>query len=375
MLPRPAKRQDSWHASNPGQGSPAPEILETEKAWKQRKKESHIRTKANRLVAKKFQKNKQKDQKAIVKQEVLEVEIPGQENHEAQSEVEGKEAARDVSLEGQSVKSEVRESEDNSKKTAVALSGQALDILPHEELPPLASIKKSNREMMRTAQKEIHEHMLKMKLPLTKKSKDATRPDYMTKDNFIFTRAYATMKLSGVKKVEQVYHTRKQNKELMEKVVLVSRVRRERELRRNKRELLQTNLKDSVREWKAEEDAKLEQKRGALQEEKKRKIHKYVQKHSLDVLRTQKVQEDIQLSRDFGQNNILVNNTLCREDRRESLDASSAVCREKVQQARQDSIEQQEEVRKYMDLRRNKFLQEGRLSKEHLDARILEVGL
>ena len=56
-----------------------------------------------------------------------------------------------------------------------------------------------------------------------------------------------------------------------------------------------------------------------------------------------------------------------------SEEQSSAAVREKVRQVRQESLEQQEEARKYLEQRRNRLWEEGRQEKQDIDARMLEV--
>ena len=255
-------------------------------------------------------------------------------------------------------------------ETTMSLSGLTLSVLPHEDIPPLVTSKRENVKMIREAEKEMCQSRLQVRQA---PAKHASKSDAMTKDEFVFTRVYGTMNLGLLRKMDQVHHTRKAREELEGKTNLVARVRRERVMRRGKIEAFQNHLKDRVRVWKCREEGRLEQRKEALDKEREEELVGLSRQREVGRRSAQKQQEERELSDCFRQNSAVISNTLCTEDSKVSEEQSSAAVREKVRQVRQESLEQQEEARKYLEQRRNRLWEEGRQEKQDIDARMLEV--
>ena len=128
-----------------------------------------------------------------------------------------------------------------------------------------------------------------------------------------------------------------------------------------------------MRVWKCREERRLEQRKEALDKEREEELVGLSRQREVGRRSAQKQQEERELSDCFRQNSAVISNTLCTEDRKVSEEQSSAAVREKVRQVRQESLEQQEEARKYLEQRRNRLWEEGRQEKQDIDARMLEV--
>lgn len=262
--------------------------------------------------------------------------------------------------------------------SAMSLSGLTLSVLPHDDLPPLATSKRENVRMIREAEKELNKSRMQLKQspakPSKATSKATSKADAMTKDEFVFTRVYGTMNLSLLSKMDKVHHTRKANKVQEEKANLVARVRRERVMRRGKIEAFQNHLKDRVRMWKCREEGRLEQRREELDKQREAELMDQSRQREVERRSAHKQHEERELSDYFRQNSALISNTLCVEDRKVSVEQSCTVVQEKVRQVRQESLEQQEEARSYLEHRRNRLWEERRQEKQDIGARMLEVS-
>lgn len=254
------------------------------------------------------------------------------------------------------------------------LSGVALSVLLHEEIPDVSSSKRENVQMMRQAKQEISKHLLRLKQAQGKSPKVLSKPDAMSRDDLVFTRVQGTMQLSVLERMEKVHHTHKLREEHVQKASLVARVRRERVTKREKIEALQRHLKERIQQWKHREEGKLDLKKEALDQQRQAKLMEQYQRQEQEDLNLHKQKQDKELLGYFRQNTTLIGNTLSAEDRHVSADVGSATAKEQVGQIRQDSLEQQEEARKYLELRRERLQQQGRQDKQGLDARLLEVS-
>lgn len=260
--------------------------------------------------------------------------------------------------------------QDSKEEEKIGVSGLTLAVLPHEAIPPLSSTKRANSESIRQAKKEISKRLLKLKAP---PAKHPITKDIMSKDDFVFTRIYGTMNLSVLRQVESVHHTRRLSQEQDERASVVASVRRERLTKRSKIAAYQNQLKERVMEWRGREEGRLERAREALERQREVTLMRQYSKQEEAHVAWQKQQQEREFSQNFKQNNTMISNTLALEDRRSAQEDTSASARERVRQVRRDSLEKQEEARRYLELRRTRLLREGRESNEELDAKMLEV--
>ena len=264
----------------------------------------------------------------------------------------------------------VRESQDEE---SIQVTGLPLVPLPHDTIPPLTTTKRETVQDIRKAEKEISKHRLKSKQPPAKAARVSSKQDVMSKDDFVFTRVYGTMNLAVLRQVESTHHARKLAQEREERANWVARVRRERTTKRSKIEAYQNQLRERVQEWRGREEGRLERVREALGKEREAAMMQRFRQQEMAHTAWQRQAEEKEFSQNFKQNNTLISNTLALEDRKAAQETTSASVRERVRQVRRDSLEKQEEARRYMELRRTRLLQKGRESKEELDAKMLEV--
>ena len=260
---------------------------------------------------------------------------------------------------------------DSKPDQKMEVAGLTVAILPGEGLPELITSKRENVEMFRQAERQICKQLLRLKQPAPRHK--PSEEDGMSKNDFSFTRVYGTMGLSALRKVDKVQQMRKNKEEMKEKVDKVAKVRRERVLRRGQIEAYQKRLKERVQLWKCEEEGRLEQKRDELEKEHQVKVEATKRRTKASQLNTCRHREEREFSSNFRQNSTLISNTLSAEDRSASLTSSSEKVKERVKQTREEGWEQQEEVRKYLEHRRNKILQEGKEGRQQVDTRTLEV--
>lgn len=257
----------------------------------------------------------------------------------------------------------------------MAMTGQPLAVQPYQASSRLTTSNREDGNMIRQAIREINKCRLELKQTPVKKTEVKSKPDAMSKDELLFTRVHGTMNLSLLNKMDGIHQARKTSKARAEKASLVARVRRERVMRKNKIEAFQNQLKEKVRVWKGKEEELLEQRREELERQREKELLKQCKQRELRHLSAHKQQEGREMSNNFRQNSSLITKTLSAEDHKVICGESSIIAQEKVRQVRQEVTDQQEEARKYLELRRSKLLQEGRQDKLEIDTRMLEVGV
>ncbi len=255
----------------------------------------------------------------------------------------------------------------------IGVTGRTVQAVPHDYIAAMEISNKDSGRTVRDAEKEIKETVAKTRQPLSRP--EITRnPKVLTKDEMAFTRTYATMTLSAVRALERAHESRKKAEKLIQKTDLVSKMKQERVERRGKIEGFHRELRDSAISWKESEDSRLAQLREKQHTKKTKDFLKAAQQHDTTVTGLHKQTENMKFACEFNQQHTLVGVTLATEDQQQSKDAKLLEIQARVQQAREVSQEHQEMVRKYMELRKSKLLQEGTSIKKDLDTKMIEVG-
>lgn len=256
----------------------------------------------------------------------------------------------------------------------ITMTGRPLGVKTYQASTRLASSNREEGNKIRQAIREINKCRLELKQTPVKKTELKSKPDAMSKDEFMFTRVHGTMNLSLLNKMDGIHQAHKFSKDRTEKASLVARVRRERVTRKNKIEAFQNQLKERVHVWKGRQEELLEQRREELELQREAELLEQCRQRERRHLSGQKQHEDREMATNFRQNSTLITKTLSAEDRKVACEEDSISAQEKVRQVRQEVLDQQEEARRYLELRRNKLLQEGRQDKQEIDARMLEVN-
>ena len=254
----------------------------------------------------------------------------------------------------------------------IEVAGQTVKMVSHDQLPSLATCKMEDGKALRAAEKEINDSIARMKQPPPCQARDLW-PKHVGKEQHCFTRAYATMTLSVLRATEKVHETRKKAEELVRKANLVSKVKQERIVRQSRMEEFHRSLRENVLEWRNEESERLEKARAKQKAQNHSEIMKQSQIHDAAVMNMQKQLEDQDFASEFGRQNTLVGSTLSKEDRKASKNSVKLETKERVQLARDLSTEQQELVKRYMELRKAKLIREGTEKKRELDTKTLEA--
>ena len=259
----------------------------------------------------------------------------------------------------------------NSKEDTMELAGQAAEVLTHDQLPDLAITKKEDGKAVRAAEREISDAVERLRQPPQPIREQ--RPKPISKEHHSFTRAYATMTLSTLRSIEKMQEARKKGDELIRKANLVSKIKKERVVRRSKIEDYQKSLRENILEWRSEELQRLEEARNKQREQHQADVLKQSQIHDNSVLSMQKQVENQMFASEFNRQNTLVGSTLSKEDRKTSRDSAQSRTNERVQLARKLSAEQQELVKKFMESRKAHLTREGVDTKRELNVKTLEA--
>lgn len=251
----------------------------------------------------------------------------------------------------------------------VEVSAQTAKILPHGHLPNIATVKKSDGEDIREAEKEISRTLAKVKEPV----KIQNRSKVLSKDELLFTRGCATMPLSTLRSVERMNQARIKTEKLNKKINLVTKVKQDRITRNAKIEKFHRNVREKARDWKNQEVHKLEQQRTKLQEKRNSDILQRSQSYDQALENKQLRLKDQVLAREFGHQNAMVGSTLLREDHKATKDTDDVGKKDIVREAREEAQEHHEMVKRYMEQRRLKLFQEGEEARKKLDSKMLEV--
>ena len=252
------------------------------------------------------------------------------------------------------------------------LYGQMAEVLSHDQLPNLTASKKEDGKALRAEEKEISDKVAKLRRPPLQPIREV-RPKPIGKEQHSFTRAYATMTLSALKSIEKVHEARRKGEELIRKANLVAKIKQERVVRRTKIEEHQRSLRENILEWKTDELQRLEEAKIKQRERHEMEVMKRVEVHDEQVHSVQKQYEEQEFASEFSRQNTLVSSALSKEDRKASQDCMQSKTKERVQQARTLSMEQQELVKRYMESRKAQLIREGAEIKRELDIKTLEA--
>ncbi len=252
---------------------------------------------------------------------------------------------------------------------SVLVEGSPAHILAHDEKPALKEVNKKDGMEIREAEKEISKIVSKLRKP----HKIENKTQSLAKDELLFTRATATMPFSKLALIEQTHIAKKKADDLKLKMDLVARVKNERASRKTRIESFRRNIRERVRDWKHDKDILLEEQKVKLQG----KRNSTLLKKSVDYERftEQKLEQvlDQQFATEFGIQNTMVSSTLLREDLKALKQAEAVEKKDVVQEAKEQAIERQEMVKRYMEYRRIKLVQEGDEARKKLDSAMLEV--
>lgn len=260
---------------------------------------------------------------------------------------------------------------DESFEDNIELTGQTAKVFTHNELPNIATTKIEDGKALRAVEKEISETVAKIRQP--PQPIRELRPKPLGKEHHSFTRAYATMNLSALRSIEKVHEAKKKEEELARKANLVSKIKQERDVRRAKIEEHQRSMRENILEWKSDEMQRLEEAQLKQKKQHQADVMKQSQVRDDGIISAQRQLEDQEFASEFGRQNTLVGGTLSKEDRKSSKESVHSKTRERVQQARKISLEQQELVKKYMESRRAQLIREGTEIKRELDIKTLEA--
>ena len=255
---------------------------------------------------------------------------------------------------------------------SMEVMGHFVRAVPCDRVTDTVMSKKEDGKRVRIAEKEIKESAEKAK-EQPSKSRKVKESTGMSKDELLFTRACGTMTLSALRAVEKVHEARKKADTLIQKANLVSQMKQERMERREKIEKFRRDLKEDITMWKITEEDRLERMREQILAKTNEELLSKSQCLDTAAIATQRAAEDQKLACEFSQQNTLVGNMISREDQKLSKNASYQERKERVERMREVSREHQEMVKKFMELREAKLLQECATARKELDAKMLQV--
>ena len=255
---------------------------------------------------------------------------------------------------------------------SIEVMGHSVRAVPCDRLTDMVLSKKEDGKRVRIAEKEIMKGAEKAKEQPSKprEVKESTR---MSKDELFFTRAYATMTLSALRAVERMHEARKKADALIQKANLVSQMKQERMERKEKIEKFRRDLKENIITWKITEEDRLERMQEQILAKTSEEHLSKSQCLDTAAIATQRHAEDQKFACEFSQHNTLVGNMICREDQKLSKNTSYQERKERVERMREVSREQQEAVKRIMELREAKLLQECATARKELDTKMLQV--
>ena len=255
---------------------------------------------------------------------------------------------------------------------SMEVTGQSVEAVPCNHVEDVATSRREDGHRVRIAKKEIKETVRRANEP-PPKTCSVKQPTVMSKDEMTFTRAYATMTLSALRAVEKVREARKKADVLIQKANLVAKMKHERMERREKIEKFHREFKENITMWRIAQENRLESMEEQLLAKKSEEVLRRVHSHDTAMTTIQRHKEDKKFAREFSQQNTLVRNMVCQEDQKVLKDGRFQEVRERVGGMREVSLEHQEMVRRYMEQRDAKLLQEGATARKDLDANMLQV--
>jgi hypothetical protein len=164
---------------------------------------------------------------------------------------------------------------------------------------------------LRSAKKEISRLVHEEKHAVPEIDYEKIKPE-LTKDMHSFIRAHATMSLSMLKLLENSYRSNRKAKELAMKANTVAQIKQDREIRKEKILQHQQMIKETVLNWKATEDNRLEKKMKEIEQKDEEEHVKQVIKCEDAAEETKKKKDKQIFSVKFRQEHITLERKLAQ---------------------------------------------------------------
>lgn len=199
----------------------------------------------------------------------------------------------------------------DEEETDLSITGRHRSV---EHMYRSAEMKKSVKESsqdIRKAKKEIKD--------IVARSNEAVetgpRPE-VTQDTHRFIRGHATMKLETLRKLEKRCRYNRKSIDLSVKTDLVSQVRFEREVRKERLHHYQQMVKDNVMNWRIEEEHRLEKEKVKLDiKHEQEHMRRVANVEAEEEITEQKLEEE-KFAKKFSRRHVKIQNTIAREKRR-----------------------------------------------------------
>lgn len=174
--------------------------------------------------------------------------------------------------------------------------------------------KRENGREIRDAEKDITEMVANLRKSTKFDCRKVTPT--VSKEMHAFSRAHSTMTLSVLKTIDKLHRSQRKAEEQAEKAALVSQMKQERLDRKEKIQEYQTMAREVIMEWKVAEEVRLNRVREKQKkQEQERQVHRAACLQATDDAAKNRT-ETKQFASKFSQQNVMIANTLSRDNRR-----------------------------------------------------------
>ena len=196
----------------------------------------------------------------------------------------------------------------------------------------------------------------------------------LTKDQLLFTRAYVSMTVSAVRTLENLGKVKRKNDELVQKAVLVARLREDRLCRAENIAAYRHNLKETIHTWKDHHVETLLKKKKALVVERNLLTTSHASRHHREAVRAQLLKEEREFEAEFGMQNAAIGGAMAHEDKKVARDVYQRSIKAMVEERREAGERGVALVKGYLRQREAHLLQKNSAFRRGLEAKMQEVS-
>ena len=293
-----------------------------------------------------------------------------------------KELSKQAAIKKQTLEKETEEQLESDIVHGIKVRGQKTEVMVDDDLfENLAQMKKEDGKRVREAEKQIMRRLAETRKPPTKALRRVDPPTTihgnprLTKEAVAFSRAFKSMTLSTLKAVDRIHEAGRENENWNRKAAHVSRMKMEREKRRQKIQEFRQRMKETIEAWKIMEENKI----ARMQEQNAKKVSqdlldRSIRRNADDMSRAREAKEQ-SFATEFTRQVIRIGREIMKDDHEMATEEKKAETKEQVQQLTEAARQRREELQTDREIRDTQLMWEGALAKKELDRKIVQVVL
>lgn len=297
--------------------------------------------------------------------------------------MKSKDLSKQAAIKKQALERETEEEELESDIVGdIKVSGQKREVMVDDDrFENLARTRREDGKRVREGEKQIMQYLAETRKPLTKALHRVDPPTTihgnprLTKEAAAFGRAFKSMTLSTLKALDRIHEAGRDNENWNRKAAHVSRMKMEREKRRQKIKEFRQRMKETIEAWKIMEENKIARMREQNAKKVSQDLLERSVRRNVDGMSRAKEAKEQSFATEFTQQVTSIGREIMKDDREMATEEKKAETKEQVQQLAEAARQRREEIQTDREIRDTQLMWEGALAKKELDRKVVQVTL